>query len=93
MKKRARTYRAGADGCGASVRRFATTGSQHAMMGVQRATTGMKVTILATMGIEVKKKTSDNGYATPDDGYKVGQRRLLDRETTGRGRARTTEIA
>ena len=40
IKKRAHTYRAGADGCGASAGRVATTGPQRPTTGLQRATTG-----------------------------------------------------
>ena len=39
-KKCARTYRAGADGCGAGAGRGATTGVQRATTGPQRVTTG-----------------------------------------------------
>ena len=53
---------------------------------------GTKVIVLATMGTEVKKNSGDDEYATTDDGYKVGRRRLLDRATTGLGQVRTAEI-
>ena len=53
LRKRARTYRAGADGCGASVGRVATTGPQCATTGPQCATTGVQ--------------HDDDGYVVCDD--------------------------
>ena len=40
MRNRARTYRAGADGCGAGTGRVATTGPQRVTTGPQLATMG-----------------------------------------------------
>ena len=54
--------------------------------------TGTKVKVRAMTGTEVKKNLGDDGYATANDGYRVGRRRLLDRATTGHARARTAEI-
>ena len=55
---------------------------------MQRATTGTKVTVRVTTGMEVKKNLSDDGYRVGNDGYWIGRP-----PTTGRGRARTAEIA
>ena len=92
--KRARTYRALADGCGAGAGRVATTGPHRATTsmqrttmgphcpttGLQRATTDRQLVTTgpqrAMTGTGVKKETGNNGYATPDDRYRVGQRRV-----------------
>ena len=89
--KRARTYRARADGCGAGAGRVATTGPHCATMGMQRVTTGPHCPTTGlqrattdqqlattgpqrvTTGMGVKKETGDDGYATPDDGYRFGR--------------------
>ena len=107
--KRARTYRARADVCGAGTGRVATTGrtpcdhesaprddgyaarddgsavpddgSAARDDGWQRATTSRQLATTgaqrATMGTGVLKKMGDDGYAMPDDGYRVGRQRVL----------------
>ena len=62
MRKRAHTYRAGADGCGASAGRVVTMGLQHATTGTEvkkiRATTGMQQPM--------------TGTGSGDDGCRIG---------------------
>ena len=58
----------------------ATTSRQRATTGRQLATTGPQ---RSTTSIGFYKKTGDNGYATPDDRYRVGGRWVVDRAMTG----------
>ena len=57
--KRARTYRARADGCGAGAGRVATTGPHHATTSMQRATTSPHY---PTTGLQ--RATTDRQLAT-----------------------------
>ena len=51
-----------------------TTGLQHATTGRQLVTTSPQ---RATTDTGVKKKTGDDGYATPNDGYRAERRKVL----------------
>ena len=94
-KKRACTYRAGANGCGAGAGRGATTSlalcddeyaahddgsavpndeSAACDDGWECVTTGRQLT---TTGTEIFKNLGYNEYATPNDGYRFGRRRVL----------------
>ena len=81
MRKRARTYRAGADGCGASTGRVTTTGRASRDNGYAARDNGSAARDdgwqHATMSTEVLKKLGDDGYATADDGYRVRRRQIV----------------
>ena len=68
MRKRARTYRAGADGCGAGVGRVATTG--HAPRDDGSAARNDRY-----VARDDGSATRDDGYAARDDGYKSNSSR------------------
>ena len=76
--KSARTYRACADGCRAGAGRVATTGPQCPTTSLQHATTaGNDRSATHDNEYGSLKKTADDGYAMPDNGYRVGRRRVL----------------
>ena len=83
--KRSRTYRASAgrarEGSRRRVAHLTMTGSQRATIGPHCPTTGLQRETTAGSARrrerELKKETGDDGYATPDDGYRVRRQRVL----------------
>ena len=86
--KRVRTYRARADGCEAGSGRVTMTGCAPRDDGYEARDDGSTVpedgsaarddgSATRDDGYGSLKKTGDDRYTTPDDGYRVGRRRVL----------------